>query len=62
VDRDTAGEVLGRLHDAQGAFYAGGPDGALRALLRDDVVCWLLPLDPAGFDRIWGRTNVNPVG
>ena len=46
MDRDTAGELLGRLHDAQGAFYAGGPDGALRALLADDIV-WRVPGDNA---------------
>jgi hypothetical protein len=42
MDRDTAVELLGRLHDAQGVFYAGGPDGALRALLAHDVV-WRVP-------------------
>jgi ketosteroid isomerase-like protein len=46
MDRDTAVELLGRLHDAQGAFYAGGPDGPLRALLADDIV-WRVPGDNA---------------
>jgi ketosteroid isomerase-like protein len=35
-----------RLHDAQGAFYAGGPAAPLRGLLGDDVV-WRVPGDNA---------------
>jgi ketosteroid isomerase-like protein len=46
MDRDAAVELLGRLHDAQGAFYAGGTDGPLRALLADDIV-WRVPGDNA---------------
>jgi ketosteroid isomerase-like protein len=42
VDRESAVAVLGRLHEAQGAFYAGGDGAALRALLADDVV-WSVP-------------------
>ena len=46
MERDTAAELLGRLHDAQGAFYAGGSERALRALLADDIV-WRVPGDNA---------------
>jgi uncharacterized protein len=44
MDRDHAVRVLGRLHEAQGRFYAGGPGGALRELLTDDVA-WHVPGD-----------------
>jgi ketosteroid isomerase-like protein len=59
MDRDTAADLLARLHDAQGAFYAGGPDGPLRALLADDIV-WRVPGDNAiagvyeGVDAVMG--------
>jgi ketosteroid isomerase-like protein len=49
VSRDLAA-LLGRLHAAQGAFYAGGPDAPLRALLAPDVV-WTVP----GENAIAGR-------
>ena len=42
MDRDAARRLVGRLHEAQGAFYAGGEAGPLRALLADDVV-WHVP-------------------
>jgi ketosteroid isomerase-like protein len=42
MDREEARRILGRLHEAQGAFYAGGPAEPLRALLDDDVV-WVVP-------------------
>ena len=42
MDRDEARRVLARLHEAQGAFYAGGPPEPLRALLADDVA-WVVP-------------------
>jgi ketosteroid isomerase-like protein len=42
MDRDEARRILARLHEAQGAFYAGGPAEPLRALLTDDVV-WVVP-------------------
>jgi ketosteroid isomerase-like protein len=35
-------EPIERLHAAQGAFYAGGPEAPLRALLTDDIV-WTVP-------------------
>jgi ketosteroid isomerase-like protein len=35
-------ELLRRLHEAQGAFYAGGSGDALRAELPEDVV-WHVP-------------------
>jgi ketosteroid isomerase-like protein len=46
VERERALALLDRLHEAQGSFYAGGPDGPLRALLADDVV-WRVPGDNA---------------
>jgi len=42
MDRDEARRVLARLHEAQAAFYAGGPPEPLRALLADDVA-WVVP-------------------
>jgi ketosteroid isomerase-like protein len=42
VDRDRAIELLRRLHEAQGAFYAGGSGEAVRDLLSEDVV-WHVP-------------------
>jgi ketosteroid isomerase-like protein len=42
MDRDEARRLLARLHEAQGAFYAGGPDEPLRAMLTDDVE-WMVP-------------------
>jgi ketosteroid isomerase-like protein len=38
----TGHPVLDRLHAAQGAFYAGGDDAPLRAVLTDDVE-WHVP-------------------
>jgi membrane protein YdbS with pleckstrin-like domain/ketosteroid isomerase-like protein len=46
VNRDEARAVLARLHEAQGAFYAGGPPDPLRALLSEDIV-WVVPGDNA---------------
>jgi membrane protein YdbS with pleckstrin-like domain/ketosteroid isomerase-like protein len=46
VNRDEARGILARLHEAQGAFYAGGPSDPLRALLCDDVL-WVIPGDNA---------------
>jgi ketosteroid isomerase-like protein len=48
--RSTALVVLGRLHDAQRRFYAGGSSGELRQLLADDVE-WTVP----GRNAIAGR-------
>jgi ketosteroid isomerase-like protein len=42
VDRARALALLARLHEAQGSFYAGGPDAPLRAVLADDIV-WHVP-------------------
>jgi uncharacterized protein len=42
VDRRAATDLLGRLHAAQGAFYAGGPEGPLREVLAEDVE-WHVP-------------------
>jgi ketosteroid isomerase-like protein len=46
MDRESAIEVLRRLHEAQGAVYAGGDDAPLRALLTEDVA-WHVPGDNA---------------
>jgi ketosteroid isomerase-like protein len=42
MDREEARRILASLHEAQGAFYAGGPDEPLRALLADDIE-WVVP-------------------
>ena len=42
MERAAATELLGRLHAAQGAFYAGGPHGPLRDVLAGDVE-WHVP-------------------
>jgi YbgC/YbaW family acyl-CoA thioester hydrolase len=42
VDRVIAADLLGRLHRAQGVFYAGGDEGPLRAVLDPDV-SWYIP-------------------
>jgi hypothetical protein len=42
MDRAEAVQLLRRLHAAQGAFYAGGEEAPLRALLADDVH-WHVP-------------------
>jgi ketosteroid isomerase-like protein len=42
MDRAEAIALLRRLHAAQGAFYAGGNEAPVRALLTDDVH-WHVP-------------------
>jgi ketosteroid isomerase-like protein len=42
MDRIQAVRLLRRLHEAQQAFYAGGEDAPVRALLADDVQ-WHVP-------------------
>jgi ketosteroid isomerase-like protein len=42
MDRAGALELLHRLHSAQTAFYTGGEDEPVRALLADDVE-WHVP-------------------
>jgi hypothetical protein len=42
MDRAEAVELLQRLHAAQGAFYAGGEEAPVRALLTEDVR-WHVP-------------------
>jgi len=46
MDRAEAVELLRRLHAAQGAFYAGGEEAPVRALLTDGVH-WHVPGDNA---------------
>jgi ketosteroid isomerase-like protein len=49
LNRDTAIDVLDRLHEAQNEFYAGGSGGALRKLLAPNIT-WIVP----GTNRIAG--------
>jgi uncharacterized protein len=42
VDRAVALEALAALHAAQGAFYAGGEEAPLRAVLHPDIA-WHVP-------------------
>jgi ketosteroid isomerase-like protein len=42
MNRVIAADLLSRLHQAQGVFYAGGDDGPLRAVL-DPAVSWYVP-------------------
>jgi ketosteroid isomerase-like protein len=42
MDRDEARRILARLHEAQGAFYAGGAAEPLRDVLTEDVA-WVVP-------------------
>src|SRR5579875_2371737 len=42
MTREQARTLLDVLHAAQGDFYAGGPDGPLRALLTEDIE-WHVP-------------------
>jgi ketosteroid isomerase-like protein len=42
VTRGEAERILGRLHEAQAAFYAGGPPDPLHDVLTDDIV-WIVP-------------------
>lgn len=42
MDRIAAAVILDRLHAAQNAFYGGGGDHALRALLDPDIT-WTVP-------------------
>lgn len=44
IDRDTAIDLLDRLHDAQNDFYAGGSGDALEDLLAPDIA-WTVPGD-----------------
>jgi ketosteroid isomerase-like protein len=59
VERAAAIERLRRLHEAQGAFYAGGAgaEAPLRALLTEDVE-WHVPGDNAIAGTYAGRDAV----
>jgi ketosteroid isomerase-like protein len=50
MNRDTAIELLDRLHKAQNEFYAGGSGAALEQLLTPDIT-WNVP----GDNRIAGN-------
>jgi ketosteroid isomerase-like protein len=49
MNRDTATELLDRLHEAQNEFYAGGSGAALERLLAASIA-WSVP----GANRIAG--------
>jgi hypothetical protein len=42
MERAEVVQLLRRLHEAQGAFYAGGEEAPVRALLTEDVH-WHVP-------------------
>jgi ketosteroid isomerase-like protein len=42
VTRAQAERTLARLHEAQAAFYAGGPSEPLHGVLTEDIV-WVVP-------------------
>ena len=42
MTRGQAQRTLARLHEAQAAFYAGGPRDPLHDVLTDDIV-WVVP-------------------
>jgi ketosteroid isomerase-like protein len=42
MEREKAAALLALLHEAQGAFYAGGDVGPVRELLTEDIV-WHVP-------------------
>jgi ketosteroid isomerase-like protein len=44
IDRDTAIDLLDRLHEAQNEFYAGGSGAALEQLLAPSIT-WTVPGD-----------------
>jgi ketosteroid isomerase-like protein len=44
MNRDTAIDLLDRLHKAQNEFYAGGSGAALRRLLAPNIM-WTVPGD-----------------
>jgi ketosteroid isomerase-like protein len=44
MNRDTAGALLDRLHDAQNKLYAGGSGAALQELLAPNIT-WTVPGD-----------------
>ena len=57
MTRDEARRVLARLHDAQAAFYAGGPAEPLHDVLTDDIV-WVVPGANAIAGEYQGRDAV----
>jgi ketosteroid isomerase-like protein len=59
MNRETAIELLDRLHEAQNEFYAGGSRAALEQLLAPDIT-WTVPGDNPiagtyrGVDEVFG--------
>jgi ketosteroid isomerase-like protein len=59
MNRDTAIELLDRLHEAQDEFYAGGSGAALEQLLAPTIT-WTVPGDNPiagdyrGLDEVFG--------
>jgi ketosteroid isomerase-like protein len=57
MDRAEALRLLARLHERQGAFYAGGPVEPLREILAEDVR-WHVPGQNAIAGTYSGRDDV----
>jgi ketosteroid isomerase-like protein len=57
VSRAEAERILARLHEAQAAFYAGGPPEPLHDVLTDDIV-WVVPGRNAIAGEYRGRDEV----
>jgi ketosteroid isomerase-like protein len=57
MNRAAAVDLLDRLHEAQNAFYAGGSEAALEALLTPDVT-WTVPGDNRIAGAYRGRGDV----
>jgi ketosteroid isomerase-like protein len=57
VTRAQAERTLARLHEAQGAFYAGGPAEPLHDVLTDNIV-WVVPGGNAIAGSYHGRAAV----
>jgi ketosteroid isomerase-like protein len=57
LDRDTAVDLLDRLHAAQNAFYGGGSRAALEALLAPQLT-WTVPGESPIAGTYRGRDEV----
>jgi uncharacterized protein len=57
MDRNTAIELLDRLHAVQNEFYGGGSEAALEQLLAPDIT-WTIPGDSLIAGTYRGRKEV----
>lgn len=57
MDRASASDLLQRLHAVQGAYYAGGDQEPLRALLTEDIE-WHVPGNSAIAGHYYGLDEV----